>query len=197
MNSARRALLAVLIVMFAVVGLAAEVDEGPSLEISEWLVLGPLQSTIPAFDDLGAGDALGELLETATLPEIRRLPADGDQIEGFSGPVAWRKIALEGVSIQLEKPTWARDRRVAVAWLSTSIRTKRFVTAGIEVECEHPWKVMLDGKTVEGEAKAVLYAASLDADGKVRCLVLIYAGVNAVDKIRNIFHHDDRFLRSG
>ncbi|MDX2437810.1 MAG: prolyl oligopeptidase family serine peptidase [Acidobacteriota bacterium] len=148
MNSARRALLAVLIVMFAVEGLAAEVDEGPSLEISEWLVLGPLQSTIPAFDDLGAGDALGELLETATLPEIRRLPADGDQIEGFSGPVAWRKIALEGVSIQLEKPTWARDRRVAVAWLSTSIRTKRFVTAGIEVECEHPWKVMLDGKTV-------------------------------------------------
>ncbi len=44
-NSVRRALLAVLIVMFAVVGLTAEVDEGPSLEISEWLVLGPLQGS--------------------------------------------------------------------------------------------------------------------------------------------------------
>ena len=33
--------------------------------------------------------------------------------------------------------------------------------------------------------------AELDADGKVRCLVLIYAGVNAVDKIRNILGPTD------
>lgn len=135
----------------AVLGTTAEVDEGPTLEISRWLVLGPLATTFPAFEDSAEDGALEGLLEAATLPDLRELPADGEPFAGFAGQAAWRQEAALDGSVEFGRPSWARDRRAAVVWLATSLRTDRFVKATLEVDCSHPWKVVIDGIAVEAD----------------------------------------------
>ena len=131
---------------------AAGTEEEQPFRINEWFVLGPLQSTVPAFDDEAAQDALPDLLDAVSLPGIRHLPEAGQKLDSLNGPIAW-SIARSGKNglVQLEPPDWAGDRRAAVFWLATSIRTTRFVTAKAQVESSHRWKLVLDGDPVEGD----------------------------------------------
>ena len=131
---------------------AAGTEEEQPFRINEWFVLGPLQSTVPAFDDEAAQDALPDLLDAVSLPGIRHLPEAGQKLDSLNGPIAW-SIARAGENglVQLEPPDWAGDRQAAVFWLATSIRTTRFVTAKAEVESSHRWKLILDGDPVEGD----------------------------------------------
>jgi len=148
-HHAWKARLVLAIVLFATVGTAAEPGEKPSLEISDWLVLGPLEVSVPSFDDPEHGDVLSNLLDSARLPGHGRLATAGEEVGAFPIPVTWRVVSSgQDGRVEFEKPSWAKDRRGALVWLASSLRTTRFVTAKLEIECDHSWKAFLDGQPI-------------------------------------------------
>ena len=151
-RSVRIPLLVFPVLLTAAFAVAAGVDDLQPVRIDDWLVLGPLQATVPAFDDETAEDALPDLLEALSLPGIRVLPEAGQTLDAVNGRVTWSVVrADQNCLLQLEPPDWVSDRRAAVFWLATSIRTTRFITTTVEVESEHLWKVVVDGEPVEAE----------------------------------------------
>ncbi len=150
--SVRVRLLVLQLLLIAAVGATTGAEDGQPLQISEWLVLGPLQATIPVFDDEADADALAEILDAVSLPGIRHLPEAGQTLDAFAGPVTWKAVSAgKKGQVELEQPSWVSDRRAALCWFATSIRTTRFVSVTVEVENEHKWKLVLDGHPIDPE----------------------------------------------
>jgi dipeptidyl aminopeptidase/acylaminoacyl peptidase len=128
------------------------VAETPAVRIGSWEVLGPLQMTLPVFDELEDDGPAEGILESASLPDLRGLPATGRALDGFRTPVSWRVVesGADGV-VTFGKPAVVDDRETALAWLATSVRATRFVKAKLDVDCDHPWKAVFDGKPVDPE----------------------------------------------
>ncbi len=139
--------LAASAVLMAALGAGAET---PVVRIGSWVVLGPLQVTAPAFDDLDDDGPAGGILESASLPDLRQLPVAEQALEGFAMPVSWRVVesGADGV-VKFAKPAAEDGRGTALVWLATSVRTTRFVKAKLDVDCDHPWKAVFDGEPVD------------------------------------------------
>lgn len=120
------------------------------VRIGNWFILGPLRMPAPVFDDIGDDGTAEGILEAASLPDLRRLPEAGRPLVGFQTPVSWRVVAsgADGV-LEVGNPAAEDDRSSAVVWLATAIRTKRFVTAKLQVDSDHPWKAVFDGAPLD------------------------------------------------
>jgi dipeptidyl aminopeptidase/acylaminoacyl peptidase len=161
-------------------------DTGESPEpirITEWLMLGPAPSALPAFNDEAPGSfAPKDLLEGRQIRSPGLRPSDGQDIP-------WSP----GVSLEWDHPQPIVNGRVdletgdgpATAWLVTYIRADRFASIEVKIGGDHLLQIDLDDNTVATRAKSskVLEGeepeegsnelkAKLDLEPGVHCLLV-------------------------
>ena len=151
--SQRTALLWIIVgVVFlaTIQGTAAEEGATPRVVVREWRLLGPVLEPLPVFaNEEEDEEALQALLGTRPLPPgSDRLPP-GEKLEWLGREVSWRpvEVGADG-AVALSAPESTDGKRTAVAWFSTWLHTRRFVSVALEVESEHPAEAIIDGRTV-------------------------------------------------
>jgi len=139
-------------VFFLAGGLASAGDESPmpTISVDEWLVLGPVTAPMPAFDEGDLAGRMKALLDAKTLRDGTDLPVAGKPVSWFDGEETWREAGadLDG-AVVLTAPDVATVDTGAVAWLTTSLVARRFVTVELEISSEHPTGVVLDGEKLD------------------------------------------------
>jgi dipeptidyl aminopeptidase/acylaminoacyl peptidase len=131
--------------------------EKPKVHVENWLLLGPMASPFPAFNDefkdnkMGAGDLLGY----THIPVRDLKPAKGVTIDLLDGQAVWNQDTA-GVNLS------TTDKWPTVAYLATWVDVPRWMKVDLAVRCTHPFEVFVDGESVLKRKKD----GKMDADSK-------------------------------
>ena len=149
---------AVLLLLAACLSVAFAAEERQTLEITQWLRLGPVPAPLPAFgDEKGRTFSVDELLAAATLdPAAMRPRAGADVILPVAGARAWMTASAAEGSVTMPVP--AGDTP-AEAWLAVYLAADRWQKAELSLRGEHPVMALLDGKKLD-------LADAEDGDGR-------------------------------
>ncbi len=146
-------ILAGFLISAAIPAAAAEADAAPRAVVREWRLLGPLLEPLPVFAGEEKDEAtLKALLEARPLPPEPDSRPAGHKLERLGQEVSWRsgEVGAGGAAV-LSVPEGGDGKRAAVAWVSTPLHTRRFLSFALEVESEHPVQAIIDGKAVGEE----------------------------------------------
>jgi dipeptidyl aminopeptidase/acylaminoacyl peptidase len=143
---------AVVFVLGAAVSLADEEKSKeparPEIHVGEWLVLGPIDAPLPAFNEEDQAKEVGpgDLLAYEHLDREDLWPVAGDAVRLIGGgEVEWRKASAPdtlGVLI----PAQAGPARLA--YLAAYVNVPRWMKVGVEARATQPFEVFVDGKSV-------------------------------------------------
>lgn len=164
----------------AVPAAVAAAGDSPPAEVAldAWLLLGPLDTALPAFHhEAPEGEqptGVDRLLETAHIEYPEVWPAPGDQVTWADGSeLVWSPLA-GSVSLAPGKTV------PRVAYLATYVTAERFVEAELVVTSGHLARVLVDGEPVaektgadEGEAGETGRARGEVALSRGKHLVLV------------------------
>jgi hypothetical protein len=135
--------------------------EKPKVHVENWLLLGPMASPFPAFNDefkdnkMGAGDLLGY----THIPVRDLKPAKGVTIDLLDGQAVWNEVeAQDTAGVNLS----TTDKWPTVAYLATWVDVPRWMKVDLAVRCTHPFEVFVDGESVLKRKKD----GKMDADSK-------------------------------
>lgn len=139
-------LLAIIPAAGAVASTPDESEESTGIHVAEWLLLGPIPSPLPAFNDEGK-----EALEPSALLLYRQadtdtfIPALGKPLILPSGATAvWRAASADTNGIQLPPDSV----RTAIAYLAVYIELERWMELEFSVRATHPFDAMIAGESV-------------------------------------------------
>ncbi len=119
--------------------------EDKTIQVNEYLVLGPIKSNVPAFaDDINS--ALKNNLETDQIYISQWWPKEGEQVVIGVEKLRWEKKS--GNKIELEK-----GKKGGVYYLGFYVNTDRFLKTKLEVNGSQYYKVVYDAKSVITNAK--------------------------------------------
>ena len=105
---------------------AQDEEPVPTIEVVEWLVLGPLKASPPHFVEGDEAAILKELLDERMLRGGLQHPVEGGAVEWFGGEAKWRIVHRDTAgTILLNRPDDAGGETGAVAWLTTSPEAAR------------------------------------------------------------------------
>lgn len=118
-----------------------------TIPLTEWLVLGPTGTQLPAFHtDSARPFTLGDLLEFDGVDLGKPWPAGGDSIAWPDGRwLRWTARQAEGGAVPLGL---AVPGRPSVGYVATYLRARRFVKGTLTIETNAPARIYLSGDVV-------------------------------------------------
>jgi len=124
----------------------AEESEGVEIAVADWLVLGPVPASLPAFHDAegpsGKPVTAADLLAFDFLDPSSAWPRAGDSLTWVNGTeLAWRET-----SSPIEIGTSGDSS--SVLWLAAYLEADRFVSGKLHVETPDRARIWLDGEQV-------------------------------------------------
>ncbi len=146
-----------LLITFLSMNLIAEATK--NIQVDEYLLLGPVESKIPAFTD-DVSKALKNNLDKDEIDISQWWPKDGIEVEINSEKMKWEK--KEGNEIKFDK-----GAKGDIYYLAFYVNTDRFVKSKFEVIGNQYYKVVYDRKSiisnslVDKECKAKTNSADL------------------------------------
>jgi dipeptidyl aminopeptidase/acylaminoacyl peptidase len=160
----------------------ARAQDPAPVSITEWLVIGPLRTPLPAFqDEKPGGYGIDDLLADPTFAKDGPLPNEGGAESGFDGaPLLWQKRAV-GSDGKVALAATASPAAPETVWLATYLLAERFQSLTLKVGGSQPRGVWLDGASVAtggtakkgtaeedgGQGEEKNDAASADVEGKL------------------------------
>jgi dipeptidyl aminopeptidase/acylaminoacyl peptidase len=135
--------------------------EKPKIHVEKWLVLGPIDSPLPAFNDEYKDNKIGagELLEYTHIPIRDLKPARGLSIDLLGGVATWDEVASQDTAgVQLS----TTDKWPTVAYLAAYVDVPRWMKIDLAARCTHPFEIFIDGESVLKRKKD----GKMDADSE-------------------------------
>jgi dipeptidyl aminopeptidase/acylaminoacyl peptidase/thiol-disulfide isomerase/thioredoxin len=119
----------------------ADEPSKPKVRVDEWLILGPVRTPLPAFNDEGEGEiGPAELLEYEHVPLKDLRPIRGASVELIGGGDAvWSEASsgTSGVSIAADTST------ASIAYLAAYIEVPRWMKVDVEARCTNPFELTI------------------------------------------------------
>ena len=119
--------------------------------IDEWLILGPVPTPLPAFDDdKPGGYGFVDLLEARAFPgEVLRPRADATESWFGDTSLVWeRRRTGSGGKLALTLPDGASGDASHTVWLASFLEAGRFQTLRLELAGSHVRGAWIDGEQV-------------------------------------------------
>lgn len=142
-------LVAAVVLLWAA-GLAAagKTDSAPAVKssVTKWLLLGPLPTPLPAFNNEGeAKVGPAELLEYEHIPLRELTPEAGASVHAIGkGAVVWSAAAADSGGVRI--PT--DGKLPAIAYLATFVEVPRWMKVDIDVRSTRPVELFVDGSSL-------------------------------------------------
>ncbi|MBN1163778.1 MAG: hypothetical protein JXB45_04315, partial [Candidatus Krumholzibacteriota bacterium] len=128
-----------------------ENEDGGSIPIERWLLLGPVFSPFPAFHQEDETDNDGAFLLSYKDIKIEDLDPEEGRIEGMLEEGRNRWVAIEGESTGASIP--AAEKIPQIAYLAAYIEVPRWMKVKVEARGTDPFEIYIDGKSVVSSKK--------------------------------------------
>lgn len=156
-------LVAILLMTITLTGWAEDATAPPGekpISVEQWLLLGPVASPFPAFNEGASKVTAGDLLEFnhISLKGLKPVPGATVSLAG-APPTAWKKITADtsGVSVAI-------DQKIPhIIYLAAYIDVPRWTKIKLEAKSNAVFDVMVDGSSIMQQKKAGKFD---DASGK-------------------------------
>ncbi len=125
---------------------AADTEDDRTVRIGEWLVLGPVETYLPAFhNDENEDNDADFLLSFEDMPISGLFPRIGDthHLPG-GGTVSWSSIKADSCRVIFSVP----EEKAAIAYLAAYIDVPRWMKVDLEGSATDPFELFIDGNSV-------------------------------------------------
>jgi len=137
--------ISIIIILFCSGIIAAQesTEQATTMEITQWLQLGPLQTALPAFDN--GSVALKDLLVFEEMDVSDWWPSEKRTVNiNESQQLKWNKINATDGEIKLKKNNSAQ-----IVYLASYLSTDRFVKAKLKASSPNLFQIYLDGVVIK------------------------------------------------
>lgn len=146
----------------ATLAVAVENKQSTTVPLSHWLKLGPVPIPLPVFHDVKnvKGEAFGlkNLLQFDPIDIQNWWPQEGDTVHwDQSRHLRWQRLSADSIGVA-QVPS-ASHEHPAIIYLLTYLDAHRWLKATLEVSCEHPLQLLVDGKMVAEKSSSERPAA--------------------------------------
>jgi len=151
------------------------------MAVSEWLLLGPSSSPLPALHEKKQDVDIEDLLKFEATETARLQPEKGQTASGPDGSLwTWNSVLAEDGEIRLPPPAGGPS----TAYLCTYLDVRRWTAATLSIKTPQVFRLFVDGKTAstkskvnrvtEGDAASEgrKVSADLKLETGVHCLVI-------------------------
>jgi dipeptidyl aminopeptidase/acylaminoacyl peptidase len=140
----------------------------PKVHVDEWLLLGPVPSPLPAFNDENDDNKVGakDLLSYEQIPILDLKPVKGQTVAMLGRDLAvWNGVAArDGNGVALP----AVDKWPTVAYLAAYVDVPRWMKVDLTVRATNPFDVFVDGKSTLKSEKGGQMDAESEKKGDVQ-----------------------------
>jgi dipeptidyl aminopeptidase/acylaminoacyl peptidase len=115
------------------------------LRVGTWLLLGPIETPLPAFADEETGfEKDSYLLSYAFLDPDGMRPAAGKAVDLLGGAMVWTETPADPLGITIP----GESALPRVAYLATYIETSRWTSLELAARGSHPFEIFVDGGSI-------------------------------------------------
>ncbi|MGD8415409.1 MAG: hypothetical protein PVF33_14300, partial [Candidatus Latescibacterota bacterium] len=160
--------------VFAFGAMAALAQDGddddadmPKVHVEQWLLLGPIDSPFPAFNDEDSGKKMkaADLLAYEHMPLDDLWPLSGDQVRLIDGGEAkWTGVSSPDTAGVLIPPRG--DGEPGVAYLAAYVDVPQWMEVDVDVRATQPFELFVDGESVAKNTKGGKMDAGAGKEGE-------------------------------
>ncbi len=162
MNSPKLSSLITILLLFVLSAGMAKTNSDYQVPIEQWLSLGPLQLSLPVFNEVknlkGKTFKIEDLLDFEFIDTRSFRPQEGQSISGFTNSeLKWHTVTVDSNGLAFEINS--QLKRPQLYFLYTKLDAKRFVKTTLNLKSNYLYKVFWDEREILANKKQANKAA--------------------------------------